>query len=159
MLVPASVFVEDPLSAALTVPTSSNTTPTLQHHVTSAGPILQKIRSSSVRSAVAIYQCCHTVLPASHHCLCCEDCLCRLCQDIWCGVSGSCLKMPKTWQESFCKLPPNSKMVLDPAHTRWCYSVAQVLMASLWNECTVEERGLTMGRLGGLLRVTRSHYY
>ena len=27
-------------------------------------------------------------------------------------------------------------------------------MASLWNECSVEERGLTMQRLGGLLRAT-----
>merc|ERR1712195_34060 len=50
---------------------------------------------------------------------------------------GSLSKMVKTWQESFQKLHPNSKMVL---------------MASLWNECSVDERGLTMRRLGQLLR-------
>eukprot|EP00657_Telonema_sp_P-1_P002989 TRINITY_DN16982_c0_g1_i1.p1 TRINITY_DN16982_c0_g1~~TRINITY_DN16982_c0_g1_i1.p1 ORF type:complete len:151 (+),score=36.74 TRINITY_DN16982_c0_g1_i1:94-546(+) len=44
---------------------------------------------------------------------------------------------PKTWKDSFQKLHPNSKMVL---------------MASLWNECSVDERGLTMRRLGQLLR-------
>merc|ERR1711865_107156 len=48
-------------------------------------------------------------------------------------------KQAKTWQTSFQKLHPNSKMVL---------------MASLWNECSVEERGLTMSRLGQLLRAT-----
>ena len=65
--------------------------------------------------------------------------------------------MVKTWQESFQKLHPNSKMVRSPS---WSLGVRaeslrleQVLMASLWNECSVDERGLTMRRLGQLLRV------